>query len=86
MDVGGTIETNNNMSAIIANYSTGTITADKIEGGGLVINDNLIEVNTYITDKYNTSELYNNCTFIVKSTLTIANIVMDSGSLTGRKD
>ena len=83
LDVGGTIETNNNMSAIIANYSTGTITADKIEGGGLVINDNLIEVNTYITDKYNTSELYNNCTFIVKSTLTIANIVMDSGSLTG---
>ncbi len=83
LDVGGTIETNNNMSAIIANYSTGTITADKIEGGGLVINDNLIEVNTYITDKYNTPELYNNCTFIVKSTLTIANIVMDSGSLTG---
>lgn len=83
LDVGGTIKTNNNPTAIIANYSTGTITADNITGGGLVINDNLIEVNVYNCGTYNTSELYNNCTFIVKSTLTIAHIVMDSGSLTG---
>lgn len=83
LDVGGTIETNNNPNAIIANYSTGVITADNITGGGLVINDNLVEVDIYNCGTYNTSELYNNCTFIVKSTLTIANIVMDSGSLTG---
>ena len=83
LDVGGAIETNNKPDAIIANYSTGVITADNIAGGGLVINDNLIEVDVYNCGTYNTSELYNNCTFIVKSTLTIAHIVMDSGSLTG---
>ena len=38
----GAFKTNSNLNSIIANYGTGTIIADKVIGGAIVINDNLL--------------------------------------------
>lgn len=83
INVGGTIKTNSNLNSIIANYGTGTIIANKVIGGAIVINDNLFEVDTFDCSNHTAATLYNNCTFIAKTTITFANLVMDNGSITG---
>lgn len=83
MNIGGTIQTNSNLNTIIANYSTGTIMADKLSGGALTINDNLFEVNTFDYKNHTDAILYNNCTFIAKKSFSFTQLVLDNGSITG---
>lgn len=85
MNIGGTIQTNSNLNTIIANYSTGTIIADKLSGGALTINDNLFEVNTFDYKNHTDAVLYNNCTFIAKKSFFFTQLVLDNGSITGTK-
>lgn len=83
MNIGGTIQTNSNLNTIIANYSTGTIMADKLSGGALTINDNFFEVNTFDYKNHTDAILYNNCTFIAKKSFSFTQLVLDNGSITG---
>ncbi len=86
-NVGGIINTNNSpRDVIIANYETGIIKANKLNGGATIINDNIIEVDTYDCDTATESWLYNNCTFIAKTTFKCGNVMLDHGSIIGGKE
>ena len=81
----GAFKTNSNLNSIIANYGTGTIIADKVIGGAIVINDNLFELNTFDCSNHTAATLYNNCTLIAKTSIVLGNLIMDSGSITGKR-
>lgn len=83
MDITGTIQTNSNLATIVANYSTGTLIADAIKGGGIFINDNYMEVNTFDVNSHTEAKLYSNCTFIAKQTFKFTHLILDHGSITG---
>nr|WP_303776438.1 LruC domain-containing protein [Bacteroides intestinalis] len=81
----GAFKTNSNLNSIIANYGTGTIIADKVIGGAIVINDNLFELNTFDCNNHTAATLYNNCTLIAKTSIVLGNLIMDSGSIIGKR-
>ena len=83
MNVGGTIQTNSNLSTIIANYETGIFIADEFKGGGIFINDNYLELNTFDIANHTDAILYNNCTLIAKQLFKFSQAVIDHGSVTG---
>lgn len=83
MNIGGTLETNSDLKAIIANYGTGILTADEIEGGGIYINDNYMEANEFDMKNHTDAPLYNNCTLIAKEEFKFTQVVIDHGSITG---
>lgn len=83
MNIGGTLETNSNLESIIANYGTGILIADEIEGGGIFINDNYIEANEFDMKNHTDAPLYNNCTLIAKEVFKFTQAVIDHGSITG---
>lgn len=81
--IGGTITTNGDVSSVtIANYETGVFKANKIIGGGNVINDNLMQVATYDANNVTKSFVYNNCTFVATTAFRFTNLTQDKGSLT----
>lgn len=83
MEIGGTLKTNSELNAIIANYGTGILIVDEIEGGGIFINDNYIEVDEFDVKNHTAATLYNNCTFIAKEEFKFTQVVIDHGSITG---
>lgn len=86
MNVGGTIQTNSNLSTIIANYETGIFIADEIKGGGIFINDNYLELNKFDVTDHTEAILYNNCALIAKQLFKFTQAVIDHGSVTGPKN
>jgi len=78
----GYIDTNNNTSAVVANYETGVLKAGTIKGGALIVNNNLIETSVFDANNVTESYLYNNCTFIATSSFKFAHLVLDKGSVT----
>ncbi len=78
----GYIDTNDNTSAVVANYETGVFKAGTIKGGALIINNNLIETASFDANNVTESYLYNNCTFVATSSFKFAHLVLDKGSVT----
>lgn len=86
MNIAGTLETNSNLETIIANYGTGILIADEIEGGGIFINDNYIEAKEFDMKNHTDAPLYNNCTIIAKEEFKFTQVVIDHGSITGSRN
>lgn len=86
MDIAGTLETNSSLETIIANYGTGILIADEIEGGGIFINDNYIEAKEFDMKNHTDAPLYNNCTIIAKEEFKFTQAVIDHGSITGPRN
>lgn len=86
MNIAGTLETNSSLETIIANYGTGILIADEIEGGGIFINDNYIEAKEFDMKNHTDAPLYNNCTIIAKEEFKFTQVVIDHGSITGPRN
>lgn len=80
MNISGKISTNNDTSSVIANYESSTFNANQISGGATIVNSGKIEVDK--CENSSTDYLYNNCTFIVKSSFKFRHVVLDHGSIT----
>lgn len=80
----GLLQTNNDLSCVIANYAEASVKAHAFKGGATVVNNGFIEVD--ICENTSTDALYNNCTFIVKKSFKFRNVVLDKGSITGGRE
>lgn len=86
MRVDGIIQTNSNLSTIIANYRTGVFIANEFKGGGIFINDNYLELNKFDVTNHTEAILYNNCALIAKQLFKFTQAVIDHGSVTGPRN
>ncbi len=80
----GLLQTNNDLSCVIANYAEASVKAHAFKGGATVVNNGFIEVD--ICENTSSDALYNNCTFIVKKSFKFRHVVLDKGSITGGRE